>query len=90
MKLAQNVAEHNKIMLTRIRLSAKLPCQMSNLRLVSCLFLLSRTLLRNIFCISSSMKLDLKGKISQLYLRRIALTVLGPNFKVGFFRKKER
>ena len=34
--------QHNKIMLTRIMLPAKLPCHKSNLWLVTCWFLLSR------------------------------------------------
>ncbi len=45
-------------MLTRIRQPAKLPCHMYTFRLVSCSFLLSRQLLSNTFCLSSSMKLD--------------------------------
>ncbi len=44
-------AKHNKMILTRIRSPAKLPW------LVSCSFLLSRKMLSNIFCLSSSMKL---------------------------------
>ena len=60
---AQKVAKHNtnmrnKIMLSRIRLPAlKLPCHRCNLLLVSCSLLLSRQLLSNVFCLSSSMKL---------------------------------
>ncbi len=45
---------HNKMMLTRIGLPAKLPCQVYNLWLVPCSFLLSRKMFSNIFCLSSS------------------------------------
>ena len=49
--------KHNKSMLTRIRLPAKLRCHVHNMWLVSCSLLLSRTLLSNIFCLSNSTKL---------------------------------
>ncbi len=54
---AHKFAKHNRMLLTKIRLPAKLPCHVYNLWLVSCSFLLSRKLLSIIFCLSSSMKL---------------------------------
>ena len=48
--------KHNKITLTRIKLPAKLTCHKYNFWLVSCSFLLSRQLLSNNFCSSSSIK----------------------------------
>ena len=53
---AQKVAKHNKIVLTRIRLPAKLPCHRYISWVVSCSFLLSRKLLGNFFCFSSFIK----------------------------------
>ena len=49
--LSTKVAKHDKIMLTRIRLPAKLQIQMHNLLLVSCSFLLSRHFFSKIFFI---------------------------------------
>ncbi len=56
-------------MLTRIRLPAKLPCHVYNLWLVSCPFLLSRQLLSNIFCLSSSMKFGPEGETDWILMR---------------------
>ena len=56
---AQKEAKLHKIMLTTIRLTAKLPCHMYNLWLVSCSVLRCTQLLNNIFGLNSTMKLGL-------------------------------
>ena len=64
--LSTNTAKHSKSMLTRTVLPAKTR-HMYNLWMVSCLFLLSRKLLSNIFCLSSSMKLGPGAYCRQLF-----------------------
>ena len=59
------ILKHNKTMFTSF-IPAKLPCHKYHSWLVSCSFLLSRELLHNIICLSSSMKLALVWLHTQL------------------------